>query len=56
MAAGLAGGSADAAAALGEVYGDATSLSEAQRMAVRLALDPYGLDVASLVSHNRTVE
>ena len=39
---------ADAAAALGEIYGDASSLSEAQRMTVRVALDPYGLDVESL--------
>jgi hypothetical protein len=35
---------ADATAALGEVYGDASALSEAQRLAVRSAVEPYGLD------------
>ena len=39
---------ADAAVALGEVYGDASSLSEAQRIAVDLAMAPYGLDLASM--------
>jgi hypothetical protein len=39
---------ADAAVALGEIYGDASSLSEAQRIAVRVAMAPYGLDLESL--------
>jgi hypothetical protein len=39
---------ADAAVALGEVYGDVSSLSEAQRIAVRLAMSPYGLELESL--------
>lgn len=41
---------ADAAVALGEVYGDASSLSEAQRIAVRVAMAPYGLDLESLAT------
>jgi hypothetical protein len=39
---------ADAAVALGEVYGETSTLSEAQRIAVRSALAPYGLDLESL--------
>lgn len=39
---------ADAAVALGEVYGDPSSLSEAQRVAVGLAIAPYGLDLESI--------
>jgi hypothetical protein len=41
---------ADAAVAVGEVYGDASSLSETQRIAVRMAMAPYGLDFESLES------
>jgi hypothetical protein len=40
--AGLSAG--DAATAVAEVYGDASVMSEAQRLAVRLAVKPYGLD------------
>jgi hypothetical protein len=44
---------ADATAALGEVYGDPSLLSEAQSLAVRLAVEPYGLDFEAAVLRAR---